>query len=291
MLKDLNRAYQLVIVSIIVIFSKCGESNSRTNTNQSEYSVVIKVDSLEIKPIMKKYIWKYLTNNSDSGKIGFLHIQHEQSICIKNMVLENNFVYFADPVHSNVKRIDLLNGAILTSAALTNRKFTLGEITILNDTIYVVSDQEVIYSTTKTFQYYDSFLINDYRWDKTILFQNGNEAIITRPVQDIIQKRDLNMRARVLRLKGFNLFKSDSIELGSWDNSNLQLQSIRGKIYEVGEIDSTHYVSTSFGKYLLQNRISTTSDYYDSENLDFNSNSLVYFDVNPVEIVFYFFVY
>jgi hypothetical protein len=291
MLKLLNSTYQLVLVSIIVLFTKCGESDSRLNTTQSEYSEMIKGDPLEIKPILKMYKWRFLANNSNPRMIGFLHIQHEQSICIKNMVLENNYVYFADPVHSNVKRIDLLNGEILTSAALTNRKFTLGEITILNDTIHVFSDQDVIYSTSKTFQYYDSFLINDFRWDKTILFQNAIESIITRPVQDVFQKSDLNMRAKVLRLMGFNWFKSDSIELGSWENSNLQLHSIRGKYYEVGEIDSTPYISTPFGKYLLQNRIPNTSKYYDSENLDFNSNSLVYYDVNPLEIIIYFLVY
>jgi hypothetical protein len=75
-------------------------------------------------------------NNNNPKDFGYYHYKNDQDLGVFKIYKHNNYLYFVDGYHRNIKRYNIQNKTLAYSDVLNNAIYNLQ---IRNDTIYVVS--------------------------------------------------------------------------------------------------------------------------------------------------------
>lgn len=275
-----------------LIFQSCQTSIEKEHTNVSEQNLNNdeRKGSEEIKAIKSVRIFKYKINNSNDNDFGFLSVLEDQSIGVRNIYLYKDFVFLSDPVHGNVKKINLSSGKICAVSPLLDKDNDLRNITVFNDFVYVLTDNEINFILDTGLNKIGNLLLPQYKGVKDVFKQTENELILYRPIEDVIQQNDKRMKISILKVDKTNSFQKDSL-IWSYDEYNKSAygsssSSNRGKQYTVfNNKEGKRYFINEHGKFELREILPTTFKYYDSKNIDFTPNKIAYYNVTSSDVI------
>lgn len=215
---------------------------------------------------MKAKNYKLKIDNSDFTKIGYKSYETDQSRGPVSICLVKQFIYLVDNYHGNVKEIDILNGEITNSSAkLSSKKNPWPrDIAYFNEKFYVTCDIDSIYILNKRLEALSKIPIlgNSPKY-----FTN-----ITRDSIGIYIENEY----KLIYLKKNNLISNHikSIELTPYLDAH-------GKKYAIYQkLNNEDFIKTEFLDFKLEDIFPDISTKYDAINIDFDENTLVYFDIN-----------
>jgi len=111
-------------------------------------SIYINTESNSIKDINKQIEYKafeFQINNNISSEFSFAKGDLFDG-GIKSLIIHDNYCFFVDEIHRNIKRINLIDGSKTISKTLLNSTGkSLNDVTIHNNLLYVSSFQNKIY--------------------------------------------------------------------------------------------------------------------------------------------------
>jgi hypothetical protein len=280
----------LLLLLNLCLFYSCqettrikGESTNSTNFNDHSQAKGF----IDNKSIKSTQVFRFKVNNTDVQQMGFLALQEDQSIGIRSVVINNDFVFLADPLHGNIKKINLKSGKIIAVSPKLDNENNLRTLAVFNNAIYVITDKENIKMMDFNFNKIDDLSVPNYKWVKDVFFQTENELVLFRPIEDVVQQADKSMKIKTLKIDVTKSIRIDSVILSydEYTKSPYAKDNIRGKRYDYLNEDGRHYLLNEFGKFELKEELPTTYRYYDSKNLDFTSNKIVYYSVTPDEVI------
>lgn len=282
----------LMVWCFIFILQACQQStkteNNISGSNKSNKTFIS--ENKELKAIKLAQVFKYKYDNSNAKKFGFLYLSDEQSIGVKGVCLYNEYAYLTDPLHGNVKKVNLKNGEIVGASSRLNKNFNLTKLTVFNDLVYVLTDDEIIYILDLNLNNANNLLTPNYRWEKDFFKQTDEELSLYRPIDDVVQLKDKRMKIHILDIDKNNNISTDSIvwSFDKYNNSGYgsKLYNIRGKEYNFTKDDANAELLTiDFGKFELKKSLPTTFQYYESKNIDFTSNRIIFYEITKEELI------
>lgn len=103
------------------------------------------LDSSKIKKYKERQVFVFNINNSNPKEFGFKHYEDEPDLSVYKIFKYDNYLYFVDGYHRNVKRYDIINKKMICSNLLDN---AIEDLQIRNDTIYVISTIDIFLLNT-----------------------------------------------------------------------------------------------------------------------------------------------
>lgn len=228
-----------------------------------------KVSDISTQQLKQDYLEKIVlkVDNFDTCKPGFEYFKESESIAINSIILVNSFCFLLDPYHSNIKKVNLLTGEIKCSdsSIITSRPVSF---LITDGLIYVLT-----YSTTNYIFNEDLELVKKFDLPTNKKYFVGFEG-------EYINLYNFLYDEIITVSKNGDIMEKKS------GNFDFQRYS-HGKAFEI--VDKTHssFLKTETGEFDLGRKFPHTWDYYDSFNIDFDDQKIVYFSSNPDSLVIY----
>lgn len=238
-----------------------------------------------LKKIKSFKQFKYNVDNNSNKAIGFSLVQDDEALGIRGIILKDSFVYLSDPYFGNIKRINLNNGDLCISETLTtNRFFSIRNLAVFNNNIYVFTDKEDFYILNFDLKILSQNKIENGKGIKDI-FQTKEDTLIIYFSQDIEQlyNKKINV-SRAIILKDNNI-KKDTVCFNNFEEYSEWESNVRGIFYKTIYKDGKHYLLNEYGQFEINENLPSTSEYYNSKSIDFNSNTIVYFKTLPTELI------
>lgn len=271
------------------VLSSCqGTTKSdQVSTSDVKNNVELITENKGFKPIKSAQVFRYRINNADSKQFGFLSVQEDQSIGVRSVVLYGDFVFVSDPLHGNIKKIDLKDGKITSVSQQLDVNNSLRALTVFNNILYVLTDDANIFLLDFTLNKTEELFVPKYKWVKDVFKQTENELILFRPIEDVTQQADKSMKVKLVKIDRANTIKKDSLvwSYDEYNKSAYAATNIRGQQYNYLSEGGKHFVVNEYGKFELKEKLPSTHKYYDSKNIDFSVDKLVYYNVTPDEVI------
>lgn len=278
----------IVLVVHLFFFASCQGKTENNHVNTSNVKHAVEpIETGDVKRIKSSQIFRYKVNNADYKQFGFLPVEEDQSIGVRSIIVSGNFIFVTDPFHGNIKKIDMKNGRVAAVSTQLDTGNNLRTITVFNNAIYVLTDNEKIFLLDFTLNKINELVIPKYRWVKDIFNQTENELVLFRPIEDVVQQADISMKIKMVKIDVTNAVKRDSLQLSydEYNKSYYAVGNIRGKQYKYLNEEGKHFIVNEYGKFELKEKLPDTYKYYESKNIDFMVNSIVYFSVSRDEVV------
>jgi len=228
-------------------------------------------------------------DNSDASKFGFHKEEMDESVGPMSIFLDENYLYITDPIHNNIKKINILNEDIKVSTRIGDKESEIREIAKLDKRFYALSDDSVIYVLNEDLKEIDEIKIDDFKGVKDIFSIEDNQLKLYRPIEDVVQDDNGDMSISVLSLNLNNSYIKDTIKYTYDVYEKTQYSTsgyhIRGDYYEVIKNDEQDVLKNKFGEFSLNNKIPNTYEFYDCKNICFNENTIAYFEIINDNIV------
>lgn len=259
---------------LVVLFVLCS-CQDRNSTN----SIVKKAESAQadIKPIESNKTYRFIVNNNKENEFGFIEENGDESIGVRGIAMDHEYIFLSDPVHGNIKRIDIEEGVLLTSKKLTSNK-KIRQVTIFNDLVFLITDSDTCYILTKSLELKSQLVINDYRWVKDVFSKSDKKLILYRPIEDVNQDETGQIQMNVVEISATGDINKRSLSWSYKDFEKTPYSSrnshFEGWHYEVHD----NVFKNQFGKFEIKG-IPNTFKYYDSKNICFDKNRIAYFEV------------
>lgn len=257
----------ILIASVLcLLFWNC--EYSQGNGNQS--SITKNQDTLAIKGYK---VLKFSIDNTDSASFGYQSFKDDESVGTKSICLYGDYVILVDAAHNCIKRVDLINGNVTTSAAVNHifnfRPVLLTNAIVFNDSIYVTSNKGAMYVFSEDFKHSHELDVQNapYLWritNDSLIFQVPNSTYLDTTKYVIITKKGIHQQKRTVGKSNVN----DSV-----------LYAIN-KPYKIYTTGGKWYLKNQYGILQLKNEIPQIKE-YGCENIDFNDKYLVYFNSTP----------
>lgn len=278
----------------IIYLTSCNGGNVKTRNKKeviTEYKQrwtsekMKKEFDKDIKKIKNIRQFKFLVNNNDPLCFGFELVPDDQAIGVRNILLVENSAYLTDPYHGNIKKVNLLDGKVLISSILDSNYTSLRMLAYMNYKIYVFTDRVNTFIIDTSLKKTDEFLMSNYRWGKDVFYQKEDVIVLYRPIDDVTQLTDRRLKVSLLKLFDGNKLVKDSVFFDNYKSFRDIEPNDRGVKYEEVTEGSFRYLVNAWGKYELKEQLPVTSKYYDSKNIDFTANRIVYYSVSPKEVI------
>ena len=135
----------------LLFFSACdrrGDDDGRINVNVIEHQKKL-IDTVDLY-LRNEFHFEY--DNQDETKFGVKFVEHDLPIGQPSLVLQGDTCYVVDAFHNNVKKIDLISGAIASGAKFPGPRVWLYDIMIFNSKLFVSSELDTIYVFSKNLE-------------------------------------------------------------------------------------------------------------------------------------------
>jgi len=208
------------------------------------------------KPTIKYFdVFEFYFDNHNPNYFGLETFENDEGIGPKSLAIYQDFVFIIDPVHSNIKRIDLNSGKQITSTKLGEGRAWLRDIAVHRDRIWVLTDLHQNFMLEISLEDYTTFELPN--GPKTFLFSEDDKIEIYSFYKKTLF--DENGRQLTTENKFRDVYRTGAKKEFSFEN---------GK------------VETPFGIYFLSVNFETTTEFFDSFNMDFSTSYLVFFTIS-----------
>lgn len=241
---------------ILIINYSCNPKSEKVNLIESSYKNSKYIDSKTI------YI-----DNLDSCSLGFQYFEEDESIATNSIAIMDDLCFLLDAYHKNIKMINLETGDIDCSDPSLILERPYG-IFAYNNLIYVLTKSKVNYIFNRKLEKVSEFYL-----------PLGMNYLIDIEYEMLKLYNPLYSIVSTINIKG---------ELINENEEKINYQRfVNGKIFEIINLDSTSIIKNEYGEFDLNRKFPFTWEYYDSFNLDFDENNIVYFSSNPDSLVVY----
>jgi len=235
------------------------------------------------------FIFKVDNKDSSFTQFGYFATGNDAHTGVRGIAFDEEYVYLSDTWHKSVKKVDIQKGEIVANKRLNARnKFTLADITVFNDNLYVITDDTVVFILDKNLTLLNTLSVpQDYNKNlgerKPIYWQTQDTLILHPELEHGKQLSDFRIPVKLIYIDKNNRITSE-IKLLKPNEYPLIRGYIKGKKYEILKQDGKYYFITEYGKLPLQSDIPTLKR-YGAINFDFNESTLVYFDMDSSKFV------
>lgn len=282
-MRNLSCIISFIWVTIIACNGNTTNNAINSVGSKDDNSSKIRVDYKKIK---NKKQFVYNINNADTDSFGFMPVADDQALGIKSLLIYNNCAYLTDPFHGNVKKIDLVSGIVKSSSILLNDKyFKICSITSFNNSLYVFSEKEDVFILDYDLTVKDQFKLDSkYKGDKDVYYIKQDTLVIFRPNNDVVQLDNGQMQVSLIKIDKKHSISREVLLYPDYETYKDLFPNIRGSKYLETKEQEKNYLITSYGKFELPEGLPNTSQYYDSKNMDFTFDKIVYFNITPEKV-------
>ncbi len=271
-----------LILSVILITS-CLNQKSDLNT----YSTVVKNETIKEGNFYKK--WSFKIDNENAESIGYKIYTDDESIGIKSICIEGEYIYVTDVYHTSIKQININTGEMKSSKSLSSLPadesgIWLRDIAVFNDKIYVTADRNMIYVFSKDLNLLQSIPTSKGRKNIESVGQNAIEIFLKDE-----QLPDKSIEKTLLSIDEKGNVSTIKKQIPIQEHTKKQLQ-LQGKEYKTYTKSDKNYFECEYGTIELKNPIPEIKE-YGAGNLNFNSTTLVYYNSTPTEFTLYVYKY
>lgn len=258
---------QIIVFALLLLITGC---------NQQSASKMQGDKILSSTKQLKKTTTFYYQVNESTDSIGYKRFEDGEISSIVSLKIVGKQVFLSDPVHGNVKRIDLENRKLTASERLDTDSSWLYNIAYFNNLLYVFTFRGKVYLLDKNLETKGTFFLPDFIGDIDVYSENMDSLVIYRNPSDIYQDNNRKDYLRRMIIGKNNHYSFDTISLEG-EESLTRLRKETGK--EVRQGDKLVY-ETSKGKYEILDSIEIKKE-YDCKRIDYSDDYLVTFEVNP----------
>lgn len=220
----------------------------------------------------------YYQVSDEKDSIGYSVFKNTgEIISISDIKIVNDYAFLSDPVHGNIKRIDLRSGIMKASVILNKDLSWISSLSFFNDLLHVFTIDGKVFLFDINLNYKGNFSINTYSYIY-VYTVTKDELIVYRYPSDIYQNNG-NYLKRIIIDKS-RAFRFDTISL----NNNELLALLRrenGK--EVLDNDSLVFETNDF-KFEIPGNLEKVKD-YQCKNVDYSDNYIVTFTVDKQRLL------
>lgn len=224
----------------------------------------------------------FTIDNNDSTAFGFRLETEDQSMGPRSIARWSHWLFVTDPVHANVKRIDLETRAVITSR---NFPHELDQIYFVGSTLVVGTRSETWIVMDTMMNVKRVFDTPGYLYAKDAI-RIGNDSLQTyRPIEDVVQLEDRSYRVRIttIAMDGGASVDSLSMALEAFDTSvfNSFNDHYGGCEFVLLQRGPAQVLSNCYRCYEIPGPIPNTYEYYDCKNYCITETSISYFEISP----------
>jgi hypothetical protein len=272
-------------ITLLFMLSSCSATISEKRTGSIGINDTVK----EIKTFKK---WTFKVNNKDFEKIGYKIYTDDQSIGVKALYPEGEYVYITDVYHTNIKQINVNTGEMKSSKSLSplpadESGIWLRDIAVFNNKIYAPADRDTTYIYSKELKLLQS--IPTSRGNKYIESVGQNEIKI---YLNSNQLPDMTIEKTLLSINKEGTVSTIKKDIPIEERTKqLEQRQVQDKPFKTYTKNGKNYFECEYGIIELKTSIPEIKEYDCVENFNFNSNTLVYFDSTPTEFTLYVYKY
>ena len=206
--------------------------------------------------------YEFSFDNSNPSFFGFELIENDESVGPKSIIIYNKFAFIVDTYHSNIKRVNLLNGELISSPKLEEQRAWLRDIIEHNGKLYVLADLNQNFILDKNLNLLSTFALPSGpkygigKKDGYLSIYSGGKLLLLGQNEELI-----------------------GTETAFYDVINQP----RNKVFHVND----SIITTEYGQFYHEGLFETTWKFYDSINFDYDDSKLVFFVINTHKITLY----
>lgn len=269
-------------VLILLLFISCKEDRKEDNRHNLYKEPSEKIFDIRAS---KKLFFSF--ENEDKSSFGFLKRDRDESSGPNSIVYYEDYLYVTDPVHANVKRINVTSGEINSTLKLGTTNFDLCSLTEFKNEIFVFTEGNKAFKIDKSLNYIREFDLKNFKGIKKFFDTKHKLEIYI----NIKQDKDFNFTLNTLTLDEVKLdffgtehfFNYDEfIKTPYYPGNN----NSRGIMYKIESSDGKFNLINQYGNFELKENIPFFNDYYECDNLFFNKSVITYFNISKKGILF-----
>lgn len=266
-----------VLFCCLIMLLSCGNSETATTGKGKD-----------LEPISTQtFVFKVDNKDSGATQFGYFAAQNDAHVGVRGIALEGQYVYLSDTWHKSIKKVDIQKGEIVASKTLNARnKFTLADVTVFNDKLFVITDDTVVFVLDKNLTLLNTLSVpQDYNKNlgeyKPIYWQTQDTLILHPELEHGEQLSDFRIPVKLIYIDKNNRVTSE-IKILKPNEFYDKRNYIKGKSYKEFQQDEKYYFKTDYGNLPLPSAIPALKR-YGAINFDFNENTLVYFDMDSTK--------
>lgn len=281
----------LIIITVIQLLFSCkgGIDNSNDvikDDKEKNSNAVIELNDT-IKKVIRYEKWVFKINNKNSENIGYKIYTDDESIGVKALYPDGEYVYITDVYHTNIKRININTGEMKSSKSLSplpadESGIWLRDLAVFNNKIYAPSDRDTIYVFSTELNKLQSIPVNrDRKYIERVnqneieIYLNSNQLpdkTIEKTLLSVNKKGDISTIKKQILIQEYTK------------------RTIQGKPFKTYTKNGKNYFECEYGTIELKTPIPVIKE-YGTGNFNFNSTTLVYYNSTPTEFTLYVYQY
>jgi hypothetical protein len=267
----LSKIVPAVIIVVILSFPSCNFPGQEKKLNLNDTIVTCNTISLKI-------------DNSDLKCIGYGEADEGFVISIVSICLRGDFIYMADEIHKNIKKIDLNTSHVTSSPILSknNHYKFFNDIGFFNNRIYVSTVGDTIFTLNEDLSDI-SILTLPFNGIYPTYIMDSDDESLTLMTQVIDSTFTLNNRNQVLNSRK----STDKEESRLLYRFNLSKGILKDKDFVFKKLNNKEYLTINDKTVILCEPFRYE---YDAINLDFDKNRVVIFNVDPKKFKLFIYV-
>lgn len=216
--------------------------------------------------------YTFAINNDDSRQFGYKKWEMDEDQSVISVCLFDDYVYLADRYHSNIKRIDLRTGRLISSSPISSEMYAwLSDIAVIDNSVFVSCVVDSIYVLELNLEFRKSFPIGGrlqkFFWE------------VTEKTLDV----SIQFEGKVVSISKdstIGLYRSAQ-PLWGWSSAH-------GKEYSTAKEEGRHYFECEYFALELEGPLPLLwEDKFNAINVEFDSSRLVYYDVDEKQFTLY----
>lgn len=140
-----------------------------------------------VDSIPTKKCYSYSFSNTKSNKFGKKEFEDSPGNSVNSIAKSKSHVFLTDPIHSNIKRIDINDGSLKCSQILTGAG-SLVDILASDSLIYVMTNGGVVFILNHTLKMIDKIRLYDNSDSRQLIMNNGKVYGFS-PSSDVSQSK------------------------------------------------------------------------------------------------------
>lgn len=229
--------------------------------------------------------YSFNVKNSSVDSFGFELYIDDESTGAKSLSIDSDFVYITDAYHSEVKKININTGEIVSSRNNSPNYLQsfkqFNDIIVFNDNVLIPA-YDSLYTFSKQLKLLNSIKIQ--RGEKYIERVDSDKLFIY--INDH-QLSDLSTEYEYLVVDKANSVSTikENISIGDYEKKS-KIKKIQGKNYDIYSNEGKTYFRCEYGTIELKTMVPEIK-HYAARNLNFNKSTLVFFDSTPKKLTLY----
>ena len=215
--------------------------------------------------------YRFAIDNDDQQHLGYKRWEMDEDQSVISICLYRDFAYLADSYHSNVKRVDLHSGQLISSPHISSLQYAWPtDVAVIDSSVLVSCVVDSIYVLELNLEPRMSFPI-----------EGRHQKFFWRVTDSTLDVSIVNDETTV------SVGKDSTIGTYRFGMSPLPWSSAHGKEYSTFEKNGRHFFECEYFQLELEDSLPPFRDKYDAINVDFDSSRLVYYDVDEKQFTLY----